>query len=33
MALYDGPGDGLVEAGYLASERDGGFAEYVTVSA
>ena len=33
MALYAGPGDGLVEAGYIGSERDGGFAEFVAVPA
>ena len=33
MALYGGPGDGLVAAGYLGSERDGGCPEYGTVSA
>lgn len=29
--LYGARGDGLVEAGYLGSERDGGYAEFVTV--
>ncbi|MDX1433851.1 MAG: alcohol dehydrogenase family protein [Gammaproteobacteria bacterium] len=29
--LYGPRGDGLVDAGYLGSERDGGFAELVTV--
>jgi NADPH:quinone reductase-like Zn-dependent oxidoreductase len=33
MALYAGPGDGLIEAGFIGSERDGGFAEYVAVPA
>ena len=33
LTLYAGPGDGLVEAGYIGSERDGGFAEYVAVPA
>jgi len=31
--LYGDEGDGLVDAGLLGSERDGGFAEYVTVPA
>ena len=31
--LYSGEGDGLVGAGVIGSERDGGFAEYVTVPA
>ncbi len=31
--LYAGPGDGLVGMGFLGSERDGGFAEFVTVPA
>src|SRR3989304_8623765 len=29
--LYAGDGDGLFEAAYLGSERDGGFAEYACV--
>ena len=29
--LYGSRGDGLVDAGYLGSERDGGFAEFVAV--
>jgi NADPH:quinone reductase-like Zn-dependent oxidoreductase len=32
-ALYAGPGDGLFDAGIIGSERDGGFAELVTVPA
>lgn len=31
--LYGSEGDGLVDAGYIGSERDGGFAEYVAVPA
>ncbi len=31
--LYSGEGDGLVNAGLIGSERDGGFAQYVTVPA
>jgi NADPH:quinone reductase-like Zn-dependent oxidoreductase len=31
--LYAGEGDGLVGVGAIGSERDGGFAEYVTVPA
>lgn len=31
--LYSEEGDGLVGAGLIGSERDGGFAEYVTVPA
>jgi NADPH:quinone reductase-like Zn-dependent oxidoreductase len=32
-ALYADTGDGLVDAGLIGSERDGGFAEYVAVPA
>lgn len=32
-ALYAGEGNGLVGAGFIGSERDGGFAEYVAVPA
>lgn len=32
-ALYDEEGDGLVGAGLIGSERDGGFAEYFAVPA
>jgi NADPH:quinone reductase-like Zn-dependent oxidoreductase len=31
--LYSGEGEGLVDAGLIGSERDGGFAEYVAVPA
>ncbi len=31
--LYEGPGDGLIGMGFLGSERDGGFAEFVAVPA
>lgn len=30
-AIYAGPGDGLFEASYIGSERDGGFAEFACV--
>ena len=33
LTLYTDDGDGLIEAGYLGSERDGGFAEFVAVPA
>ena len=33
LTLYTGEGDGLAGAGYIGSERDGGFAEYVAVPA
>ena len=33
LTLYGGEGDGLVDAGCIGSERDGGFAEYVAVPA
>jgi alcohol dehydrogenase len=32
-ALYAGPGEGLLNAGIIGSERDGGFAEFVSVPA
>jgi len=32
-ALYAGPGEGLLDAGIIGSERDGGFAELVSVPA
>lgn len=32
-AIYDGPGDDANPVGLLGSERDGGFAQYVTVPA
>jgi NADPH:quinone reductase-like Zn-dependent oxidoreductase len=33
LTLYTAEGHGLVEAGYIGSERDGGFAEFVAVPA
>jgi len=33
FVLYAGPGEGLLQAGIIGSERDGGFAEYVAVPA
>lgn len=32
-SLYAEEGDGIVGAGFIGSERDGGFAEYVAVPA
>jgi NADPH:quinone reductase-like Zn-dependent oxidoreductase len=31
--IYAGPGDGLFEASYIGSERDGGFAEFACIPA